>query len=876
MNLHEILEKRGYKFRQNIGEHKGWGWFEVNVMELSKRQDGALKIGGVDALKKEMDKYGLWSYPSTDIKEPLELRPDILLSQNGKTNVKLVVSKNNKYLLSFTEKLCELLKNECDVSLEIIDDKNADSNLIDSSDLILIGGSHENRLALKYALLYQTFFLDANVPGDGGYAVTVHTGFNMEKHNILQIAVTSGSEDDVLACVKGVIEKKDSDVYIKNTHVIKQGKVMKENFPSWKEFVDPLPDSSVRMKGKRYDNPDDIVGLSKFLAESLDSGGRQKGFYNVAAFDYAVLAARYYQLSGDRKALELFRELLTRITEYYLIFSDGASYPADLDFRVGTLILHYAVLQHTDVFDAEDRLILDNIFLACSRSIHQYAEVHWPVEFDASSRHNHETFPALNLAYCASYFDRFGLPYTGEWLEYSKSVFSGDAWKRTKNKENSNAYEGFVYVHAALYYLFTGQDLEKILGRQLRGIVERQISATDNFLWAVDYGDSAVGFNPNLSSLACLLATFTEGKVRWFSAEAFARKPFYVLNHIRHGIMGLGLSKPDFTDDVVRWEKQELDPVFCGQADPGFPVKYAFDKLSFRTGWDDEAQYLLFEGVSNEKVSHAHLENNGIERYNQLGRIWVISNGYGKIPGIDNATEAFRKRNTGPEDHNVLIFYKDGEPVKEMPCCNALLQLGQNENILYSTSVMLGYCGCNWTRTLIIAAAHYLIVIDRVEVVNKNFDKAHIEWNCLGETKEIDNGYCLEQQGVCLDICSPSGWQKELGVFENSKSWMDALKHKDYPYADYPMKKIKFNMSDVKNGESLTLITMFSAWKDDHQYKLKSNGENKLIIDGDHSFADGVSIADSDLNIKTGQNSCEISFDPLVKIPDELLAYTKR
>jgi hypothetical protein len=78
-------------------------------------------------------------------------------------------------------------------------------------------------------------------------------------------------------------------------------------------------------------------------------------------------------------------------------------------------------------------------------------------------------------------------------------------------------------------------------------------------------------------------------------------------------------------------------PQFC----PGFPERYEFDKLVFRTGWSDDDHYILLEGVGNQKISHSHNELNGITRLNHLGGHWIVSNGYGRLAGLTNVAESF-------------------------------------------------------------------------------------------------------------------------------------------------------------------------------------------------------------------------------------------
>ncbi|MFO7535880.1 MAG: hypothetical protein R6X19_09410 [Kiritimatiellia bacterium] len=196
-------------------------------------------------------------------------------------------------------------------------------------------------------------------------------------------------------------------------------------------------------------------------------------FAGIAGFKKALV---------DPRARELFRELLFRLADYYLKTPGGASYPSDLDFRLGFLILHYARFEHLPLFDEDDRLILTNPLLSRSRAVQEYAMKCWPMKAGNRTRHNHPTFKAVTLLYAADYFSRFNLPCSKDWLAYTGSVSDCDLLKRSKQSENSRSYEPFVFEHAA-YALFTGR------------------------------------------GLGGLLATRKDGLFRWYAAECFSRKP---------------------------------------------------------------------------------------------------------------------------------------------------------------------------------------------------------------------------------------------------------------------------------------------------------------------------------------------------------------
>jgi hypothetical protein len=878
MNLHEVLKKHGYEFRQHI-EEEGWGWRKPTVIDLDMIQLDAMKWGGVPGLQKAIDEqryrpaWGLFTYPALDITEPLPRRPDLLLVSSGKASASVVAPKKNPELWAMAQECVDTIKIRYGVHVPLLDESDAKPELLETEHLIIFGGSHQNRLALELALRYRTFFVDASVPGDDGWVVTTHCGIHASGNNIVQLAASPEHRETALKLLFDGLNTSGDDLILKHIHRICPGKVMSEHFPSWEKFADGLPKGLVQLQGQSFEAPKDIKALSELLAKGLDSGGKEKNMYNVAPVDIAITCARYYQVSGEPRALELFRELLFRMVDYFLKTPGGASYLSDLDFRLGMLILHYGRLEHEEIFNDEDRLLLSNFLLSCTRSIHEYTMKMWPMKPGNHKRHNHPTFKALSLLYAASYFSRFNLPYIKDWLAYTESVFKCRLWKRSKQGENSRLYEPFVFDHAASYAFFTGHGLELFDKGCYEKMTERQIAATDNFFRAVDYGDTGIYMNQVDSMSAGFLATNNDGLFRWFAGEGFARNPIYVKNSIEN-FPGLRMGQSATPSKTGDWELMPMDRTFLKETDPGFPGKFAFDKLAFRTGWGDEDQYLLLEGVGG-KAGHSHNETNGIVRLNHLGRHWIVSNGYGRRVGITNASKSFSSKENGPADHNMLVLERAGEIARELPM-GALLQHGRKGLLLYSTSSLIGYGGVNWFRTLIILSGKYVLAIDRIQVVQAGLEKAHVEWNCLGKASVQKNGFRLDQKDVFMDVTTASGWNAEQTIAEQSACWKSALDGGSYPYASFPLAKLVFHMPELGAGQTNCLGTLLAATRSpETQYMISQPEPGRIIVEGPHELNMGLKIKNKDLSVRINRKQCEVCFNSIPEIPAKLTEWKR-
>lgn len=870
MKLLDAMKARGYSFRQHL-EEEGWTARKLTVVDLEDEQRGALEAGGIEGLRRILEEQEKWTFPALDIEELSPIEAEVSLVRDGVICATVVVPDGDAELERMGRELVERIEARFGVRLPLCGDGEVELALLESRHLIVVGGAHQNRLAMELALRCQTGFVDATVPGDGGWVVTSHVGLDGSGNDVIQIAASPEHRERGMNCLLEGLSGDRDRLGLRRRHCIEPGEEMRGHLPDWQRYASRLPGRIISLEGEKVEALSDPVDLADLLAVGLDSGGPDVNLYNVAPIDIAAQCARYYQLSGELRALQLFRQLLFRLADYYLKTPEGASYPADLDFRLGTVILYYARLEHESVFSVEDRLILGNLLLACTRSIYEYMVKMWPIDPGAPTRHNHETFPARSLMYAADYFGRYGVPDVDAWRSLVDVTFSGELWSRCKQKENANGYELMAFEHGAAYSTFVGRGLEMFAGNCPQEVVGRQIAVTDNFFRSVDYGDANVSMGPASADLADILASSTEdARVRWYARESFARRSEYLGNPI-HGIPGIRGIYEGRPPQGGGWELMRLEPRFREEYAPGFPQELAFDKLAFRTGWEEDDQYLLLEGVGNLNISHAHNEVNGIVRLNHLGRHWVVSNGYGRRAGMSNVNESFNTRIRGPEDHNMLVLQKEGEMVRDLPVCSALLQQGQQGNLLYATGALMGYGGVNWFRTLIVLAGRFLLVVDRVEIVQSGLEKGHVEWNCLGDVEDCTGGFRLEQKGVWMDVISGSGWEVERGVADQSANWKSVLGGSGYPHASFPLKKLLFHLPAVEVGQTHCLATLLAAARSDSpEFAISQPATGRVIITGSHGQGEDTEVVDRDLGLRIAGESLEISFAEIPELPSAL------
>ena len=873
MALYDALTRQGYPFRQHLIE-AGWTVRKLTVVDLTDAQQEALNSGGVEELEGALAVDGLWSFPSTQIAAALPRQNAVLLAAGG-TPQAVVVAPPEGTARALADRFVAQIEERFDLRLDIVDADTCDHTVLATQDVVLFGGSHENRCAMKMALRYQTLFVDAAVPGDGGWVVATLTGLDPSGHTVVQVSAADDEADAAFGALMNSVRVDGTRLISTSVHALKMGPLMAEHWKPWEQLTRAIPGRIAQLQGQEYAIPTDPKRFSELVAIGLDSGGPDVNHYNVAPLDLSVRCAQYYLRSGDRRALELFRQLLFRAADYYLLTTEGASYPADLDFRLGHMILYFAIeFEHDPLFADDDRLILASLLLACTRSIHEYTLAFWPVEWNGRTRHNHETFPGRSLLYAADYFERYGLhERVAEFRDQAARIFSGGMWERFKQQENAGHYETYAFQHGINYSAFLGKGFDLFQADVLRMGALRSMLVTDNFFRTVDYGDSNVSMSPAGSDeLTTLVSCGAEDPVLdWFGDQVFQRAPAHLPASPNGGIPGIRrgsrAGQPAPSGD---WEFLPLDPRFMEDYARDFPPAYAFDKLAFRTGWQEEDHYLLFEGVGNKNISHAHVELNAIVRLNHLGRHWLVSNGYGRRAKLSNVAESFSSRIRGPEDHNMLVLRRDGEIVDDFPVCSAMLQRGRQSHLLHATGAVLDVGGLDWYRTLVVQAGRFVVIIDRLAPGPDAVTEGHVEWQGLGLATHTERGCRLTQEGISFDILSASGWRSEAAVADQSASWQGVLDSGAYPYAAFPLPKLLYH-APLQDGSKCRLVTLLAATRRQAPaFDITEDEDGVIRVTGDLGLQQPITMSDQDLQIQADGVSMEIRCQDTPQLPAQL------
>jgi hypothetical protein len=132
-------------------------------------------------------------------------------------------------------------------------------------------------------------------------------------------------------------------------------------------------------------------------------------------------------------------------------------------------------------------------------------------------------------------------------------------------------------------------------------------------------------------------------------------------------------------------------------ADPTPPREECFDKITFRTSFEREDQYLILGGISHGY--HAHPDGNSIIEYTDKGAYRIFDHGY-FVPDT--------------VEHNTLVIYRDGmfEPI---PRLTGVAHVGDFSQVGMTQTYLNGYNGMDWRRNIVWNKEKYFLVIDEVD-----------------------------------------------------------------------------------------------------------------------------------------------------------------
>ena len=423
------------------------------------------------------------------------------------------------------------------------------------------------------------------------------------------------------------------------------------------------------------------------------------------------------------------------LAEYFKLNLLGLSVRDDWEL-LGELFLMYRVLEAHPMWSEEERAQAVQLFHdfaggpegvgTLGRLDEPFSDrLLMPLESHISRR-------ALAVYFIADYLVRFhGLPEAKLWRARAGEVFEAQ-FSRSKPASDASGYQWNVSALNAARYALDSNESSYFKDGPFRESVKRALQCfTNQGQEALVGGVSGTGTAPwtlfSLAAVACQEGHFL-APIRlwdpelsrllcpWESGDEFLRSFAADLPTGQDPeLVGLTISP---LDEHYRDESHRLTPGFY--LPPASREGQLFDKITFRSGFRQDDDYLLLDGVSGGE--HSYEDANCIKEVQMRGFPWICSLDAGLREG-------------GIAAQNGLLLLRDGER-SPLPQFAELLDshfvaAGGN-----TVTRLRGYSGADWTRSIFWRAAGFLLVIDEVEIREPGRFQMEARWLCLGRTVE--------------------------------------------------------------------------------------------------------------------------------------------
>ncbi len=561
------------------------------------------------------------------------------------------------------------------------------------------------------------------------------------------------------------------------------------------------------------------------------------------------LYGEYFQLTANPEYGEVYLKLWKGFAHFVKSHPSEAIYQLNVRKNMWIqgekLFQNWSILEASPLFSDSDRnQILSALYLICEAN---YLDKYLVSAPETAPRWNHEIFPALSLVGSCQYFEKyFNLPEIAEWKKRGERIFSG-------NTSYISLDEGSDYLAhlpvANIDYAMLSGDL-KFINRSLKPSANLHSMMIDNLGTLSGGGDTypfgmSSAYSWGHSQLLNAASWYYNDPVYNFLLERTRTGPFTgqkmpdLIYPIHRYIASLKNSEQPDGSLYPKVQAQEIEQgVYddlknqLDQNAPEFPnnlknddlknhkkdkmnieQRDTFHKLTFRSGFGLNDNYLILDGFSAGK--HGHQDGNAILNYSSRGRLFLNDRDY-----IQNT----------PEYHSGLLIVKDGKQNKK-PSLVKLDWLADLEGTGISRSIVPDYNGTDWERTIISPEGKFFIIYDDLKIKESGSFVLKNHWQSLGNPNIEKNTFRVEQKGVNMQLQSLSSADLRLkNIYGHFiKYWKTVY---PYPYADKETVLTEvINEQEYTKGDQTGFINVLSSHSSENEVVHSANiGKNTIEI----------------------------------------------
>ncbi len=726
-----------------------------------------------------------------------------------------------------------------DIAIELqslISDKSGNTPVIEipdpakfvkgwSGNTIILGNLGNNKqVARLYGL--RLSYADAIYPGKGGYQlITLIDPFGLGGNTILL------SSSDIEGAKLGMGRLMTILQTSKNDQIpwLFESKLSKETISYFRPNIRSVDEILSKMKP---------VINNELIIDAL---------LNVLAG--IKLYGEYFQLTANPEYGEVYADLLKGFAQFVNQHPSEATYQLNerknMWIQGEKIFQNWAVLEASTFFSDSDRTqILSALYLVCNANYMDNYLLRAP---ESGPRWNHEIFPALSLLGSCQYFEKYySLPEIVQWKNRGERIFSGNT--SFISLDEGSDYLAHLPVANIDYAMLSG-DL-KFINRSLKPSAELHSMMIDNLGTLSGGGDTypfgmSSAYSWGHSQLLNAASWYYNDPVYNFLLERTRTGPFTgqkmpdLIYPIHRYIANLNnLGQPNSTlypkvqaqeiekgvyDDLMNQIDNNV-PEF--QKDPdsedkksknqdwiNVEQKDTFHKLTFRSGFGLNDNYLILDGYSAGK--HGHQDGNAILNYSSKGRLFLNDRDY-----IQNT----------PEYHSGLVIVKDGKQHKKPPLVK-LDWVADLDGTGFSSTIVPAYNGVDWERTIISPEGKFFIIYDDLNINDSGNFLLKNHWQSLGSPKIEKNKFLVDQNGVSMQLqsLSPADLRLKNIYGHFIKYWKTVY---PYPHADHETVLTEvINEKKYTQGDQVGFINILSSHSSENEVLHSAKiGKNAIEI----------------------------------------------
>jgi hypothetical protein len=656
---------------------------------------------------------------------------------------RIVASEQNRAAaVSLQRDLAAVISGE----IPIIDDAQLTDEQMAQYDLILLGDLNTNRVTAR--LYFNNYaFVDAFFPGAGGHFIkTVVDPFGRGRSMIL--AAGSDAEGTRRAAERLAAIARERGAELPLLHDV-AAESLRTIVPPAREDIPRLNEENRRL--------------------FIESAGE-------SALARAYTYAKHYYFTNDPIWIDLYKGVLFYYADEARERKNWRFAPRlEFYFVLGALVETWKLIEYDPVFTEDDRAKIQSLFSGLAQYLSQITYLTPRGNPSGEPRQNHTTFASLSLDAAYRFFSREGDPRAPAWKAVADRMLSGQA-RTHRADDDAGHYGWYAPIHAWVYFLRHEPD-RLADNRMIHNLGDLALMLTDNRLDELTHGDVPVyiperQINDLPPEMVQVSGRNSPGapaiRPRYLgpvlSIAYFAtRDPAYAWGYrwVTQGKSAapgvqLGIAVPLYAAPmpenpppperflgvkVMMLDDATLEQVASRVWDQRWVPRRGepyFDKLSIRSSFDEQDEYLAIDGVS--AMAHGHEDANAVLRLTWKDRIWLADLDYNR---------------TLPRYHNTIEVIRDGQ-TGVCPPFATLRGRADFGSVGLVSSCLEHYTGLHWTRNILWLRGKCFVFIDHLEAAEEGNYDLRCRWRTLGKATLADNGRRMDvkQPGASFHIVS--------------------------------------------------------------------------------------------------------------------------